>query len=50
MDALRLPQGPASLLPIYEMLPAQMVTLALARLANHTAGKFRRVTKVTSVE
>jgi glutamine---fructose-6-phosphate transaminase (isomerizing) len=48
--ALRLPQGPAALLPIYEMLPAQMATLALAKLNQHTAGEFRRVTKVTSVE
>jgi glutamine---fructose-6-phosphate transaminase (isomerizing) len=48
--ALRLPACTPATRPIYEMLPVQMVTLALAQLSAHKAGEFRRVTKVTSVE
>lgn len=46
----RFPQAPEALRPIVEMLPVQMMTLALASLANREAGKFERATKVTVVE
>lgn len=47
---LRLPMTTPALRPILEILPVQMMTLALAALANREAGKFVRVTKVTTVE
>ncbi|MBS1804068.1 MAG: SIS domain-containing protein [Acidobacteria bacterium] len=46
----RLPQIPDSARPIVEVLPVQMMTLALAALAGREAGKFERATKVTAVE
>lgn len=46
----RLP-GPWSLItPILEMLPVQMLSLALAARANREPGKFELITKVTTVE
>ena len=36
--------------PIAEILPIQMITLALAALAHREPGKFERATKVTAVE
>jgi glucosamine--fructose-6-phosphate aminotransferase (isomerizing) len=36
--------------PILEMLPVQMITIALAALAGREAGKFERATKVTTTE
>ena len=48
--ACRVPQTADLLRPIVEILPVQMITLALAALANHEAGKFARATKVTIVE
>jgi len=48
--AYRLP-GPWSLAtPILEILPVQMLSLALAARANREPGKFRWITKVTTVE
>jgi len=46
----RIPAAPESVRPIVEILPAQMITLALAALANREAGKFERATKITAVE
>jgi glutamine---fructose-6-phosphate transaminase (isomerizing) len=46
----RLPSVPELLRPIVEILPVEMMTLALATLANREAGKFDRATKVTAVE
>lgn len=46
----RFPEAPEALRPIVEILPVQMMTLALASLANREAGKFERATKVTVVE
>jgi glucosamine--fructose-6-phosphate aminotransferase (isomerizing) len=46
----RLPEATEALRPIVEILPAQMMTLALAALGNREAGKFERATKVTVVE
>lgn len=48
--ACRIPDLPAVARPIAEILPVQMMTLALAALANREAGKFERATKVTVVE
>jgi glucosamine--fructose-6-phosphate aminotransferase (isomerizing) len=48
--ALRLPSVSVHLLPILEILTAQMLTLALAALAGQEAGKFAHATKVTSEE
>jgi glutamine---fructose-6-phosphate transaminase (isomerizing) len=46
----RLPEVRETLRPIVEILPVQMMTLALAALANREAGKFERATKVTAIE
>lgn len=46
----RFPTAPETLRTIVEILPVQMMTLALAALANREAGKFERATKVTAVE
>jgi glucosamine--fructose-6-phosphate aminotransferase (isomerizing) len=46
----RLPDVPEIARPIVEILPVQMITLALAALAGREAGKFERATKVTAVE
>ena len=39
-----------SIRPILEILPVQMITIALAALAHREAGKFERATKVTTTE
>ena len=46
----RLPKVPRALRTVVEILPVQMMTLALAALAGREAGKFERATKVTAVE
>jgi glucosamine--fructose-6-phosphate aminotransferase (isomerizing) len=46
----RLPHVPASLRPIVEVLPVQMMTLALAAMSGREAGKFERAAKVTDTE
>ncbi|HEY2013145.1 MAG TPA: SIS domain-containing protein [Bryobacteraceae bacterium] len=46
----RLPRVPASVRPIVEILPVEMMTLALAELSGREAGKFERATKVTETE
>ena len=45
-----LPSVPLSLLPILEILPVQMVTLALAACRGREAGRFELASKVTTVE
>jgi glucosamine--fructose-6-phosphate aminotransferase (isomerizing) len=47
---LRLPATPASVRPILEILPVQMMTLALAAIAGRRPGIFERASKITSVE
>ncbi len=49
-DVYSLPPAPESLLPILEILPVQMLTLALASLQGHPAGEFERGSKVTIKE
>jgi glucosamine--fructose-6-phosphate aminotransferase (isomerizing) len=50
LEALRLPPVPPALRPIIEILPTQMISLALAALTGVEAGKFRKATKVTEKE
>jgi glucosamine--fructose-6-phosphate aminotransferase (isomerizing) len=45
-----LPQAPAAVLPILEVLPVQMAALALAQLQGFEAGRFTRISKVTTTE
>jgi glucosamine--fructose-6-phosphate aminotransferase (isomerizing) len=45
-----LPSAPEKCLPVMEILPAQMLSLALAVSFGHTPGQFTRATKVTAVE
>jgi glucosamine--fructose-6-phosphate aminotransferase (isomerizing) len=47
---LRIPACDAELLPILEILPVEMMTLALAGLAGREAGKFEHASKVTETE
>lgn len=48
--ACTLPNVPEIAAPVIEILPVQMITLALAALSKREAGKFERATKVTTVE
>jgi len=48
--AFRLPAAPRSTLPILEILPVQMITLALAVLVQREPGRFERVSKITTTE
>lgn len=50
LEPLRLPGAAPALRPILEILPTQMITLALAALSGVEAGKFRKATKVTEKE
>jgi len=50
LDVFRLPAVSKAALPIVEMIPLQMVSLALASLAGREAGKFDRIGKVTRSE
>jgi len=50
LEALRLPAVAPALRPILEILPTQMISLALAALTGVEAGKFRKATKVTEKE
>ena len=45
-----LPAVPTSLLPILEILPVQMITLALAATGGREAGRFELASKITTVE
>jgi glutamine---fructose-6-phosphate transaminase (isomerizing) len=45
-----LPTVPASLLPVMEILPVQMLTLALAAMKGREPGKFRLASKITTTE
>ena len=50
LSSLRIPEVPESALPILEILPAQMVTLALAAQTGREAGRFTLGSKVTTIE
>jgi glucosamine--fructose-6-phosphate aminotransferase (isomerizing) len=47
---LQLPQSPKLLSPVLEILPAQLMTVALAKLNDHIPGEFSVATKITEVE
>lgn len=49
-SSCRVPDAAEALRPVVEILPVQMMTLALAAIAGREAGKFERATKVTVVE
>ena len=46
----RLLPGPERIHPMLEILPVQMLTLALADLHGHVAGRFSHISKVTQTE
>jgi glutamine---fructose-6-phosphate transaminase (isomerizing) len=48
--AFRLPAVPEPIMPLFEILPLQMVSLALAANAGREAGRFDHATKITVVE
>jgi glucosamine--fructose-6-phosphate aminotransferase (isomerizing) len=48
--AVRLPAVPDLARPVVELLPVEMITLALAAHDGREAGRFERVTKVTGTE
>ena len=50
VEAFRIPAAPAAIRPVLEMLPVQLVSLALAALAGHEPGNFKLLTKVTTIE
>ena len=50
LEPLRLQDHGESVRPILEILPVQMITLALAALANREAGQFDRAAKITTTE
>jgi glucosamine--fructose-6-phosphate aminotransferase (isomerizing) len=45
-----LPNVPPSLLPVLEILPVQMLTLALGAITGRQPGKFRLASKITTTE
>jgi len=47
--AFRLPEVSSRLRPVVEVLPLQMVSLALGAMAGREAGRFERATKVTTI-
>jgi len=49
-DVFALPPAPEVARPLLEILPAQMLSLALARLKGHEPGRFEWATKVTLTE
>lgn len=48
--AWNIPKAPAGLRPMFEILPVQMMTQALAAETGIEAGRFRRITKITTTE
>ena len=49
-DVFHLPSIPPLGLPILEILPAQVLSIALAHLHDHIPGQFSWGSKVTSIE
>ena len=50
LEPFRLQDHGDSIRPILEVLPVQMITLALGALANREPGKFERAAKITTTE
>jgi glutamine---fructose-6-phosphate transaminase (isomerizing) len=49
-ESFRVAEHSDAIRPILEMLPVQMITIALAALAGREAGKFERTAKITTTE
>jgi glucosamine--fructose-6-phosphate aminotransferase (isomerizing) len=49
LNVFRLPEIPAGVQPIVEILPVQMLSLALAARDGFEAGRFERASKITSI-
>lgn len=49
-EVFKVPEVPASLLPLVEILPVQMLSLALAARDGIEAGRFQRASKITTQE
>ena len=49
-SVFRLPAVSVRLQPLLEILPVQMITLALAALGGREAGRFEHSAKITSIE
>ena len=49
-EAFRIPDTAPAVRPVLEMLPVQLVSLALAALAGLEPGNFKLLTKVTTIE
>jgi glucosamine--fructose-6-phosphate aminotransferase (isomerizing) len=49
-ESFRLAKNDSAIRPILEILPVQMITIALAALDGREAGKFERATKITRTE
>ena len=49
LDVFRTPEVPESVQPIVEILPVQMLSLALAARDGIEAGRFERASKITDV-
>ncbi len=49
-EVFRLPRVPALVRPVMEMLPVQMMSLALAAINGHEAGRFSHSSKITTIE
>ena len=49
-ESFRVGKYDPAIRPILEMLPVQMITIALAALAGREAGKFERAAKITTTE
>ena len=50
VDPFRIAAVPAAVRPVLEILPVQLVSLALSALNGHQPGNFRLLTKVTTIE
>jgi glucosamine 6-phosphate synthetase-like amidotransferase/phosphosugar isomerase protein len=50
LDLFTLPQLSLTILPMLEILPAQMLSLALALTRGYAPGQFEHAAKVTVVE
>lgn len=49
-EVFRLPCVASAVRPVVEILPVQMMSLALAAINGHHAGRFDRATKITTIE
>ena len=50
LPVFRIPEVPDSVRPVLEILPVQMISLALAARLGREAGRFELASKITSIE